>query len=817
MLQELGSERYGAALREHCELLRAAFTRHEGYEVNYEGDSFVVAFSSAQQAVAAAEVAQHMLAAHRWPEDRVFRVRIGIHTGEPLLAPPKYVGLDVHRAARIAASAHGGQIVVSSATANALPEAVFSLRDLGEHRFKDLSAPERIYQVGDGEFPALSSLYRTNLPVAITPFIGREHELAELVALLRDEHDRILTLVGPGGTGKTRLAAHAAAEAAPIFADGVWWVSLASVADPRLALKAVAQTFDVTESTDADLLDSLSVAIARKRALLVLDNAEHLLPGLAQLLARVVRGTESARFMVTSRERLQIAGERIYAVPPLTADDGTKLFLARASAAGAKLIASPTVETLCARLDQLPLALELAAARTTVLSPEQLLDRLSQRLDLLRGGRDADPRQQTLRATITWSYELLADQEKRLFERLGVFVGGCTLEAAEHVCDAELDDLASLLDKSLVRKQDDRFEMLETIRDFARERLAKSVDARTTYHVHAEWFMALAEHAAELLGGPEQGQWLTRLEAEHDNLRAALAWAFDADNPELALRLSGALHPFWYRHGHISEGRGWLEHAVAVSAGQETQLRARVLEGASAYAGVQNDWRRARELAEESLALSQALGDRRGTAIALRDVGAAAVRAGDYETARRSYEESAALFDELGERRLFSTAIANLGDLAFREGAFERAAELTGETLALQRELGALFGASISLITLGFIGLADGNDDAAFVALQEGMLLAHELGSTDNLGYAFEGLGGVAAAREDWRRAAQLLGRARAIREATATELETAEEAVHQHTLEVLRTAPTSAKVQEYTAAGALLSDEEAIGLALAI
>jgi NB-ARC domain/Adenylate and Guanylate cyclase catalytic domain len=404
-----------AALQDHCDLLRAAFDRHSGYEVNYEGDAFFIAFATPFDAVAGAEEAQQALSAHAWPDDAELRVRMGIHTGTPLLAPPKYVGLDVHRAARIAASGHGGQVLVSAATVAALEQGRFAFRDLGEHRFKDLSAPERVYQLGDGDFSALNALYRTNLPIPATSFIGRGQELAGVVELLGRDEVRLLTLTGPGGTGKTRLAAQAAGEAAGRFPDGVWWVDLTSLRDPALVLATIAQTLGLKDASGADPTETVTVFIARKRALYVLDNAERLLPALASVLSPVVRDTESARFLVTSREPLRISSEHVRPVPALTPADSAELFVARATAAGSNVARSAVVDELCARLGQLPLALELAAARTTLLAPRELLDRLSQRLDLLEAVRDADPRQKTLRATIGWSYDLLTADEQEHF------------------------------------------------------------------------------------------------------------------------------------------------------------------------------------------------------------------------------------------------------------------------------------------------------------------------------------------------------------------------------------------------------------------
>jgi hypothetical protein len=432
LLQEHGG-RYADLLAEHRRVLRAAFVRHGGVEVDTQGDAFFVAFASAREAVAAAAEGQAALSGP-------VPVRIGLHTGEAQVTEEGYVGLDVHRAARIAAAGHGGQVLLSRSTRDLVEGEV---RDLGEHRLKDLSAPERLYQLGEGEFPRLRTLYQTNFPVPATPFLGRRRELADLTELLARGDVRLLTLTGPGGTGKTRLALQAAGASSDDYPDGVWWVPLAAVRDHELVLPSVAQTLGAT--------NGLASHIGDRRLLVLLDNFEQVVAaaaGVAELLSSCPR----LDVLVTSRKVLRVSGEQAYPVPPLQPRDGTELFVARARAAHPDFAESDAVGELCGRLDNLPLAIELAAARSRTLSPEQLLGRLSQRLDLLKGGRDADPRQQTLRATIEWSCDLLAAEEQRLFARLAVFAGGCTLEAAEQVCDSGLDTLASRVDKSLVRK-----------------------------------------------------------------------------------------------------------------------------------------------------------------------------------------------------------------------------------------------------------------------------------------------------------------------------------------------------------------------------
>jgi predicted ATPase len=421
------------------------------------------------------------------------RVRVGVHTGTPLLTDEGYVGADVNRAARIAAAGHGGQVLVSSSTASLVG---LELTDLGEHRLKDLSAPERISQLGEGAFPPLKSLYRTNLPVPATPFLGRKAELAEVVELLTKDGVRLLTLTGPGGTGKTRLALQAAAEASEFFPDGVFWVPLAPLRDPELVLPSLARALAVSEEPGRALEDTLSEHLSGKSLLVLLDNVEHLLPPAAERVA-ALRASNGSCVLVTRRERLRVSGEQTWLVPPLVEDDGTALFVARARAIDPRFAPSQAVDELCARLDELPLAIELAAARAAVFSAEQLLERLSGRLDLLRGDRDTDPRQQTLRATIEWSHDLLDEVEQQLFARLAVFVGGCTYEAAEEVAGADPNTLQSLLDKSLLRKRDadgrPRYWMLETIREYAAERLEESGEAQELWRRHAAWLLAEAQ------------------------------------------------------------------------------------------------------------------------------------------------------------------------------------------------------------------------------------------------------------------------------------------------------------------------------------
>jgi predicted ATPase/class 3 adenylate cyclase len=500
LLHELGAEAYAEALADHRRVIREACDAQGGVEVDTQGDAFFFAFPTAPGSLAAAEAMTEALASGR------IQVRIGLHTATPHVTEEGYAGPDVHRAARIAAAGHGGQVLVSATTA-ALVE--YPLRDLGEHRLKDLSAPERIYQLGDATHAPLRTLSEGNLPIPATAFLGRETELREVVSLFLQPDERLLTLTGAGGTGKTRLALQAAGVAADAFPDGVWWVPLAALRDPELVLPSAAQALGARWDLPAHIGD--------RSMLVLLDNFEHVIEA-APELPRLLASCRRLRLVVTSRELLRVGGEVEYLVPPMVESEAVELFCQRS-----RLEADGTVAELCRRLDNLPLAVELAAARTRALSPRQILERLSGRLDLLRGGRDADARQETLRATIDWSYDLLTPSEQRLFARLSIFAGGCTLEAAEEVCEATVEILQALVDKSLLRFTDERYWMLETIREYAAERLEHLGEAEAVRNRYAQFFLHLAETLASELSDLTQAARLNQLSVELTNLSMPMA------------------------------------------------------------------------------------------------------------------------------------------------------------------------------------------------------------------------------------------------------------------------------------------------------
>jgi predicted ATPase len=742
-------ERFAGLLSEHRAVLRDAFERHGGVEVDTQGDAFFVAFARASDALAAAAEAQAGL------RGGPISVRIGIHTGEPVVTDEGYVGIDVHRAARIAAAGHGGQVLLSQATRDLA--GAQDVRDLGEHRLKDLSAPERVFQLGDERFPPLKSLRQTNLPVPATPFLGRTRELEEVVALLREDEIQLLTLTGPGGTGKTRLALQAAAEVAEDAPDGVWWVALAPLRDPALALDAVAKALDVRERPGAALEETLADALSAKRALLVIDNAEHLLPRVANDIAWL-RQAGRLKLLVTTRERLQLQGEHAWTVPSLDGHDGPALFTARARALRPDFTASPATAELCRRLDNLPLALELAAARVPLFSPEELLERLGRGLDL-KGGRDADPRQQTLEATIRWSYDLLSPDEQRLFARLAVFVGGCTYEAAETVCDAEIDVLQSLVDKSLLRVRDvagrTRLWMLETIRDFAATRLETFDDLGALTLRHAAFFTELVERAnPHLRYGSDQREWSVRVEADYDNVRAAVAFSL-GEAPELALRLVGGISFFLWLRGGFAEGLAWVDAALARAEGQPPQLVGRVHECGAVIAERLADTETAAKHADAAYAAFASIGDEHGMADALRERGKAA---SDPARSTALYTELAELSERIGDRWNGAVALNNLGSDAAESGNWERVVELCGRSAALRRELGNDWGMALALCNVASAELELGRLSSASANIRVALETSVKVDAIGVVVVCFEAAAWIAAELGNVGEGAQLVG-----------------------------------------------------------
>ncbi len=740
LIEELGEEGYVQALAEHRRLLRSAFSAHSGIEVDTQGDAFLYAFADPVEALAAAAQGQEALASGP------VKVRMGLHTGEPRLTGEGYAGRELHRAARIAASGHGGQVVLS-ATTRALVDG--ELTELGEHRLKDFDEPVPLFQLGQERFPPLKTISNTNLPRPASSFVGRQRERDELVSMLSDG-TRLLTLSGPGGSGKTRLGIEAASELVPSFKAGVFWVGLAALREPGLVTAEITQTLGAK--------DGLAEHIGERELLLLLDNFEQVVEA-APELGQLLECCPQLKLLVTSRELLRIRGEVDYPVPPLAEPEAIELFCARA-----QLEPDETIAELCSRLDDLPLALELAAARTSALSPAQILERLAQRLDLLKGGRDADPRQQTLRATIAWSYELLDDRERAQFARLAVFRGGCRLDAAEEVANADLDTLQSLVDKSLLRHTGERFWMLETIREYARERLAQSGAEGEARRLHAEYFLALAEQAH----GPEKRDftrsYAAPIEAEHDNLRRALEWARDLDEGETLLRLAAALADYWGTRGFYREARVWL--ALALARGS-TPLEARkqVLWHAIGLAFDQGDLARAKTLTEELRRLAEETGDEWRLSLALGASAKLAAMRGDLDGARAGFAKARELATERGEHLRAASMTVSLAAVALNSGDFRGGLEYSRDAVERFRELGSERGVLIALTNCGWSAHGLGDGALAEGSFREAISLAGGLSAVPLIGDGALGLGVVLVAGREEERGTQLLAAAAALRD----------------------------------------------------
>jgi predicted ATPase len=668
----------------------------------------------------------------------------------------------------------------------------------GPQRLKDLSAPERIHQLGDEDFPPLKTLHQTNLPITATPFLGRERELPEVLGLLSQEEVRLLTLTGPGGTGKTRLALQAAALSAERYTDGVWWIPLAPLRDPELVLTTASQALGAK--------DGLVEHIADKEMLVLFDNFEQVVdaaPDMAQLLARCPRLV----VLVTSREPLRISGEQEYPVPPLVHEEGVGFFIARARAASPDFEPNESVSEICRRLDDLPLALELAAARIKSLSPRQILGRLEQRLPLLTGGaRDAPERQRTLRATIEWSYELLDEDEQRLFGTLGVFRGGCTLDAAERVAGADLETLQSLIDKSLVRQRRERYWMLETIREFAAERVDDQIRSR-----HAEHFVALAEEAEPHLRRNAK-EWLDRLEVELDNLRAADDHFEATGKTQFSLRITGALSRFWYVRGYIAEARRRLESALSAD-DSPTPARARALVGAAIMA-VQVSDPKTRTLAEEALVLHREHGDAVGAAYATFLLGHATAQESGMEAALPLYEESMRTFEELGEdhfARLARRVVAYGYDVL---GDYERARALHEQNLELARAAGDRRIEAQALGPLAILAVEEGRPRDAIPLLPEVYRIESELGDRQGVAINLCRFAHVLAIFGQPHLAAQLIGCSDARFEEIGSDLAWVKE-MNDETLERARADIADSTLAEALASGRRLTVEQAVALAI--
>jgi predicted ATPase/DNA-binding SARP family transcriptional activator len=812
----LGGERYRDVRTRARTLVRAAAAKHQGHEVDWAGDGVFLAFESAREAVGAAVELQRALVEEPWAPDEAVAMRIGIHTGEPDVGEEGYVGIDVHVAARICGAAHGGQIVVSRATKDFVGETrEISFRPLGSHRLRDVEAAQTLFQLLapglEQSFPPLQTLAGATLPALHHRLVGRAESLEVLQALVRHPDVRLVTITGPGGAGKSRLALEVAGAAA--VERPVHLVGLAPITDPELVPAAIARTLGIREAPERPLVETLAEALADTRALLFLDNLEHLASA-AHHVAELLHRTPGLNILTTSRAPLRLSGEHVVALDPLEVEDAATLFFELAAARGVVLRedALPSVHEICRRLDGLPLAIELVAARLVVLPPARILQALDEGLALdMEGPVDLPERQRTLRATIDWSYRLLAPSQRDLLGALAVFAGGCTLDDAQTVARTGasfLVDLEALVGWSLLRSDvsdgDVRFSMLETVRENALARLAEQGTLDELRARHAERLLELAATAEEELAGPAQADWLDRLELELDNIRAALDWCFASGRVEDGLRATASLERFWRGHGHVAEARRWLSFGLGLAEGVARDVRADALWTAAQQATAQYDWKNAQPLLEEALALFRESGRGREAVFALSDLAFVQLVQGDDERAATLSEEALAVARELQDPRAISAALLNLGEVrslqgdhtralahheealelrraladqllianaaynlgvtAFRAGDSARAREAVDQSLALARELGEETNAAAALFMLAEMELERGDLGAASDAIRESFSLYTELENDLARAGCLIVLAAVAAARGAMDEAAKLVGAADALR-----------------------------------------------------
>lgn len=875
----------------HRAIFEAAVTAHQGFVFQKIGDEVDAAFATALDALAAAVAVQRALKSEDWGVIDRLQVRMGIHSGPASIrsANDEYEGyVTLSHAKRIMSAAYGDQILLSEATEALLRDSLppdITLRSLGKHRLKDFERIEQIYQVTvpglPGDFPPIKSLDASpsRLPVQLTSFIGREKELDEVKQLL--SQDRLLTLTGPGGSGKTRLALQAAAEMSEHFQDGVYFVALASIDDPGLVPPVIAQSLGITEAPGRAIIDRIKDDLSKKTILLVLDNFEQVIEA-APLVAELLVASTGLKIIVTSRESLRVSGEREYPVLPLPLPDlsqnpseealsqyaSVELFLQRARAVKPDFELTgdnaPAVAEICSRLDGLPLAIELAAARVRLLPPQAMLARLENRLAFLTGGaRNLPARQQTLRNAIAWSYDLLDEDEKLLFCRLSIFAGGCTLDAVEAVAgDLEpvLDKIESLLDKSLLRQVESaagepRYMMLETLVEFGLEQLEANGELDDARHRHAAYFLAFAEQGETVTESAQQVAWLNRMEQEHDNLRAALDWSKSAEGSgNLCVRLAGLTGIFWEARGYYSEGRKRLADILAIEAAQERNTaRARLLARAAELAYRQSDFVATKTFAAESLEIYREAGDQQGTAAALIKLGNAAVEMGNYAAgsgfleealtiwrqlgdkhstaralislgwaalrtgkdalARTRLEEALSLSRELGDSRRIGFELSGLGEVALRQGDTQRAVQLVEESLSIRRQLGNKWGIGVSLGILGWAAIREGNWELAASRLRESLEIRQETGDQSGIAWCLERMADIALAQGQAEKAARFIGAAAALRASIRSVIDPADQPEYDRRITSLRAILGQERFSAAWDEGQALTLEQAVAL----
>ena len=731
LLQQLGGG-YTRVLAESRKLLRKAFKHWNGYEVDTQGDAFFVVFPSATDALCASIMAQSSLAEYNWPEDLQVRVRIGLHTGEPEPAEEGYVGLDVHRAARIMSAGHGGQILLSQETydlvESGLPDKV-SLRDLGEYHLKDIEGLTRLFQVEieglANDFPLLKtpgmSIPRRSIPIPPTPLIGRDRELLEIRKHLQHDSQRLLTLTGTAGVGKTRLALQAALELTEKFLGDIFFIDLAQVRNTEGFMTAITQALDLREESNLPILEQIKEWLHDKRVLLVLDNFEQLVFA-GSLLSTLLASCPKLKLLVTSRTMLHIQGEQVFDVLPLLLPNpkrlpkleklqdypAIELFVERARAIQPDFqlneTNAPAVAEICARLDGLPLAIELAAARCRYFAPPVLLARLEQGLGVLsRQAPDLPERQQTLRAAITWSYELLEPTEQQVFRRLSIFRNGCTLEAAEQVCSSASlasDDIVAILemlvDKNLLRQsgpdvEEPRFWQLQTLQEYGHERLEQSQELETIQAAHARYYLAWTKKIAPFLTGSLQAEWLERLDRDYENVRIALEWIIANADGESALQMCLSIRIFWEIRGYIREASAFLDRALQTSKEIESPLRADALHAAGFFALMQDDAPKAEGWLYEGQLLFRKTGDKTSMATILRLQGHLAAAKNNYKMGNRLLSEALTLYASMDNYERVARTREDLAQIAILQCDYKKARQLLEQNIAYLKESGEQF------------------------------------------------------------------------------------------------------------------------------
>jgi predicted ATPase/class 3 adenylate cyclase len=858
-LWEQHPQAMGRALARHDAIMQSVFQEHEGYVFKTIGDAFCVAFSDATRAVLASLAVQRELAAEAWEETGPLRVRMALHSGETDERDGDYFGRPLNRVARLLAAGHGGQTLLSRVTAERVREKLpmeISLRDLGERRLKDLSKPERIFQlvVKDlpADFPPLRSLevLPNNLPAQVTTFVGRAREMAEVKRLIG--MTRLLTLTGPGGTGKTRLAIQVAADALETFPHGVWLVELATLTDAALIPETIAAALDIREESGRPIRATLLDALRTRRMLIILDNCEHLVRGCAEIAESILRYCPDQRVLATSREALNIPGEMTWGVPSLAtvrvdggrasnmsledlgALDAVQLFVDRATAVRPDFTLNESnaaaIADICWRFDGIPLAIELAAARAKVLTPAQILARVDDRFRLLSGGsRTALPRQQTLGALIDWSYDLLNDKERALLQRLSVFVAGRTLEMAESVCTDDLiaeweilDLLGSLVDKSLLSAEPDergesRYVMLESVWDYSWDKLVQSGQSDTFRERHLEFFLKIAEEMEPKLMGPEQAECLHSLEAELYNFRYALEWS--ATVPAAitrGLRMCAAIARFWEVHSHLNEGKEHYDTLLArADENVPRDVLAKAITGAGRIAWCQDRDDAALRHYGDALAIFEELGMRSEVGTLHGFLGLTERNEENRDAARVHFERAMEIGEELKDKRVLGIAASGLGSLAADAGDLARGRALKERALQTYRALGDKWVITLVAWSLGKIVAAQHDHEAARACFREAVMLGRELGNRWSVPYALEGFGDIALERGEGARAATLYGAASTLRESVGLSFSPAERSAYDATLARIQRLLSPAQYQAHWGTGRAMRSEEALALAL--